>query len=345
MDAILSLFGSPSPLRGVVCGTPVVYAGHRRDGKSSQCAGDGCEACQTEEAQHIVLMNLFLRDELRMAVVEGPGTLVDGLIALREAHEPTDMVVDIGSDGHVAVVADVDPSLASAVRTSRLHVLASRVPGSSMYAQSTPEPPPADRAELKKGLVFVHGMGMQTRYDLLDTTSRVLALTEELVASGHVNLRSLDARRERLRREESERFQNQAHVVTDATEDKYTLKETSEVPCAELLPICKGRCCRLHFSLSLQDVAEGVVEWELDRPYTAKKRKDGYCQHSCADTHGCTVYEYRPAVCRTYDCRRDSRVWLDYENRVPAPWEAIGGPGRDRTKSQGPPADGEGEPA
>ena len=181
--------------------------------------------------------------------------------------------------------------------------------------------PETDR-DLRRGLVFVHGMGMQTRYDLLDTSSRVLALTEELISAGHVNLRSLDARRDRLRREESERFQEMAHVTTDSTEDKYELVGAKGIPCEELLPLCKGRCCRFHFSLSLQDVAEGVVDWELDRPYQARKRADGYCAHTCPDTLGCTVYEHRPAVCRTYDCRADSRVWLDYENRIPAPWDA-----------------------
>jgi hypothetical protein len=25
-------------------------------------------------------------------------------------------------------------------------------------------------------------------------------------------------------------------------------------------------------------------------------------------------------VCRSYDCRTDKRIWIDFENRIPAPW-------------------------
>jgi hypothetical protein len=31
------------------------------------------------------------------------------------------------------------------------------------------------------------------------------------------------------------------------------------------------------------------------------------------------VYEHRPAICRTYDCRKDPRIWIDFEKRIPAP--------------------------
>jgi hypothetical protein len=34
------------------------------------------------------------------------------------------------------------------------------------------------------------------------------------------------------------------------------------------------------------------------------------------------VYEKRLLVCRQYDCRKDTRVWTDWENKVPAPDDA-----------------------
>jgi hypothetical protein len=321
VDDILSLFDAQGPITGVVCGTPVMYLGHRGASGRTQCQGDPCPECAVGPAQHVVLANVYVCDESAMRVIEGPESFADALVRFRERYEPGEAVVEIDA-GDISFVRAVDHGLAAALRIARLHVLASRVPGSTVYSATEPLLDETAR-ELRRGLVFVHGMGMQTRYDILDTSSRVLALTEELISAGHVNLRSLDARRDRLRREESSRFQEMAHVTTDSTDDKYELTGAHGIPCGELLPLCKGRCCRFHFSLSLQDVAEGVVDWELDRPYQARKRADGYCAHTCPDTLGCTVYEHRPAVCRTYDCRKDSRVWLDYENRVPAPW---GGP-------------------
>jgi Fe-S-cluster containining protein len=92
------------------------------------------------------------------------------------------------------------------------------------------------------------------------------------------------------------------------------------VPCEELIPLCGGRCCTLSFSLSTEDLDEGVIRWDYGQPYLIRQRSsDGYCVHSDPDTRACTVHQYRPRVCRWYDCRKDKRVWIDYEQRIPAP--------------------------
>ena len=94
---------------------------------------------------------------------------------------------------------------------------------------------------------------------------------------------------------------------------------SSDVDCATLLPLCRGRCCAMDVSLSAQDVAEGKLEWDLNQPYLLRKNPEhGYCAH--IDEHrNCSVYDERPGTCRAYDCRRDPRVWIDYEQRIPAP--------------------------
>jgi Putative zinc- or iron-chelating domain len=92
-----------------------------------------------------------------------------------------------------------------------------------------------------------------------------------------------------------------------------------DVDCATLLPLCRGRCCAMDVSLSEEDLAEGVLRWELHQPYLLRKDPaTGYCGCLGRDG-GCTVYADRPAVCRSYDCRQDSRVWVDFERRIPAP--------------------------
>jgi Fe-S-cluster containining protein len=42
----------------------------------------------------------------------------------------------------------------------------------------------------------------------------------------------------------------------------------------------------------------------------------GYCNHLERATCRCTVYHQRPLPCRTFDCRHDQRIWVDFENRV-----------------------------
>jgi hypothetical protein len=187
--------------------------------------------------------------------------------------------------------------------------------------------PPADPADpprdlprdVEHGLRFVHLMGMQTKLDVFDTSVRVLALLEEMIARGHVDLSSLDERRERIKKQELERANAQAAVQVAPAIDKYQMTNLPQIDCEARIPLCHGRCCTLTFPLSFQDLDEGVVRWDYSRPYAIKHRADGYCAHN-TPSRGCGVYQHRPAVCRSYDCRNDKRIWLDFDNRIPAPW-------------------------
>jgi Fe-S-cluster containining protein len=107
-------------------------------------------------------------------------------------------------------------------------------------------------------------------------------------------------------------------VSLDLGESKYAT-ESPPIPCAELIPLCQGRCCSLSFSLSTEDLDEGVIRWDYGQPYLIRQRaSDGYCVHNDPDTRACTVHRFRPRVCRSYDCRNDARIWIDYEQRIPA---------------------------
>jgi Fe-S-cluster containining protein len=93
------------------------------------------------------------------------------------------------------------------------------------------------------------------------------------------------------------------------------------VPCAELIPLCQARCCTMTFALSTEDLDEGVVRWDYGQPYLIRQRaSDGYCVHHDPDHQTCTVHGFRPRVCRSYDCRNDPRVWIDYERRIATPF-------------------------
>jgi hypothetical protein len=175
------------------------------------------------------------------------------------------------------------------------------------------------KRDLDEGLRFLHLMGMQTKFEVFETSIRVLALLEEMIARGQVDLRSLDARRERIKQQELERSKELASVQVSPSIDKYAMTDLPQIDCEARIPLCQGRCCRLSFPLSFQDLDEGVVKWEYRKPYVIKHRDDGYCVHNTAH-RGCSVYTHRPAVCRSYDCRNDTRIWIDFEKRIPAPW-------------------------
>ena len=111
-------------------------------------------------------------------------------------------------------------------------------------------------------------------------------------------------------------------VALDLGPSKYDVVPSTP-PCDELMPLCQARCCTLHFDLSTIDLDEGVIRWDYGQPYLIRQRpEDGYCVHNDPTTRHCTEHAHRPRVCRTYDCREDTRIWIDYENRVLAPPEA-----------------------
>lgn len=106
--------------------------------------------------------------------------------------------------------------------------------------------------------------------------------------------------------------------------DKYEAIEP-EIDCAAHLHLCQARCCSFQIPLSKQDVSEGKLPWVIEHPYMMPKDREHKRCTLITGTGGCTAYEVRPSVCRTYDCRLDKRVWLDYEHRVPAPMVDIEG--------------------
>ncbi|MEW6602219.1 MAG: hypothetical protein AB1499_14695 [Nitrospirota bacterium] len=83
------------------------------------------------------------------------------------------------------------------------------------------------RSELESALRFLHTFNMQSKIDLIDVTSRLLALIEELVASSVVDLRSFEKRRQLIVERETERMNKEGHVkvMVCETEDKYAMTE------------------------------------------------------------------------------------------------------------------------
>jgi Fe-S-cluster containining protein len=105
-------------------------------------------------------------------------------------------------------------------------------------------------------------------------------------------------------------------VLQDPDRDKYGYQPEAQINCADRIHLCKAACCRMTFPLSRQDIAEGIIKWDLETPYLIARTQDGYCRHLDRSACKCTVRQHRPIPCRAYDCREDTRIWSDFENYV-----------------------------
>ena len=177
---------------------------------------------------------------------------------------------------------------------------------------------PLGRTELEEALRFLNHNATQVRLTQAELTATLSALIDTLVARGVVPPAEYERRRQRALDQAAHTLQEQPTVRFGEAVDKYALDALPDIDCAALLPLCKARCCTLTVYCSAQDLDERVVQWDYGRPYQIRKRDDGYCAHSEPASLRCTIYRQRPAVCRTYDCRDDRRIWRDFPRRIPA---------------------------
>ena len=101
--------------------------------------------------------------------------------------------------------------------------------------------------------------------------------------------------------------------------DQYAFEGGAQICCENRVQLCRAACCRLRFAPSPRDLEEGILRWELSRPYLIRRGADGYRGHLERDSQGCTIYQQRPVHCRAYDCRNAKRIWADFENKVVSP--------------------------
>lgn len=176
------------------------------------------------------------------------------------------------------------------------------------------------RAELERALRRVNLEVAELRGQLQELYAYALAVGSQVAGATDVDADDIGSEaseildRLELAEEESPGLRID---IGGGFEDKYALPEL-DIPCEELLPICKARCCTLRFSLSPQDLDEGVARWDYGAPYQNRQRADGYCVHNQPGSFGCSIYGERPAPCRKFDCRGDKRIWRDYDQRIPA---------------------------
>jgi hypothetical protein len=177
------------------------------------------------------------------------------------------------------------------------------------------------RNEMTGGLLYCHSRLNANTSKLLESTSFLYALVELLADQGVVETSRLDAKKQEVAARLLDRFLDHGMGVAmqEDEQDKYAFTGTVEIDCENRIDLCQAACCRMSFALSQQDVEEGVIKWDLGRPYLIAQDADGYCRHLDRGTKRCAAREHRPLPCRGYDCRNDKRIWLDFEQRIVNP--------------------------
>ncbi len=175
--------------------------------------------------------------------------------------------------------------------------------------------------EVELGFMFDHSLMSETARQALSASTAALALGQLLAERGIIDEQDFAERRSAIAAELRQEVEEGGLglFLNHNDQDKYELTDLPQIDCSERLHLCKAACCTFGFPLSRQDVEEGIVRWNLGRPYWNRQDATGYCVHNDSEERGCQVYSHRPAPCRVFDCRRDKRIWADFEAKVVNP--------------------------
>lgn len=176
------------------------------------------------------------------------------------------------------------------------------------------------RQETARGLRYCHQRINANTSKSLEVASFLYAMIEILVEKGLLTVVELDERKQKIAERFVQKFKDSGLglMYQDPEYDKYTFEHESHVDCENRIAACRAMCCKFPFALSQQDIEEGIMQWDFDRPYLIAHGADGYCVHLDRATFECTVRDHRPVPCRGFDCRNNPtwHVWLDFENSV-----------------------------
>ena len=173
----------------------------------------------------------------------------------------------------------------------------------------------ATAEEVERGLRFGHLMVSMNRHVGQEGAAYAQAILGLLLDKGIITPEEFEERVEAHRKEMS----GNPQVMLNKMPDKYSAEGKVILDCASRVELCKAACCTFRFYLTPQDLDERIVKWDYGNPYWVRCRADGYCMHCDPDSLTCEVHEQRPYTCRSYDCRQDKRVWVDFEKRIPSP--------------------------
>jgi hypothetical protein len=130
------------------------------------------------------------------------------------------------------------------------------------------------RKEIVKGFLYSHTRASRNTGKALEVASFCYALIELLDEKGIITLDELDERKRSVAGRLVKKFaeKGMGALYQDPEYDKYTFDKKVEIDCQSRVHICKAACCRVFsFALSRQDIEEGIIKWNLGRPYLIAK--------------------------------------------------------------------------
>ena len=90
------------------------------------------------------------------------------------------------------------------------------------------------------------------------------------------------------------------------------------IDCSLKIKYCHAICCYFTTVLEKGDYVENTICTEQTLNGLIKiTKKEGSCECvHLSSNEKCGVYQDRPKQCKNYDCRTDSRIWIDFEANI-----------------------------
>lgn len=169
--------------------------------------------------------------------------------------------------------------------------------------------------QIERASLFTHTALGESFSRMSEGQAFLYGLADVLLAKGYVNETELMAAVDNTRAELTQRGEiaGAKILVRVDAEGASSGEPDVKVDCSKRMHICKAVCCRLDFALSVSEIEEGKVKWDLGRPYFIRHSANGCCVHNDSRGGGCSVYSDRPGVCRRYSCAKDARIWKNFE--------------------------------
>jgi Fe-S-cluster containining protein len=167
--------------------------------------------------------------------------------------------------------------------------------------------------QLERGYKFSHSVIGESMLRTSELQVLLHGLIDTLLAKGITTEDELLSAMHKVRAELAERDELNWQRAMIRDESPTEPETVSEVDCQARLHLCKSACCKLDFALSVRELEEAEVKWDLGRPYFIRHDSNGYCSHLDCDSGNCNIYDKRPGVCRNYSCAKDQRIWLDFD--------------------------------
>ena len=188
--------------------------------------------------------------------------------------------------------------------------MAPLVPGARMQG---------DEEQMAAGIGYCHTQIKKVANQTFVAAAEVAALARILQSKGLLTEEEFLSHREA----EGKRLEKSTRTSVSASRSRngrriiaIDASTLPQVDCEARYHQCHGACCAMHFWLTVQDLEEGVVRWDLGRPYIIRQGSDGRCVHQDRGTLRCSVYEQRPGIAgcspaaRTSESGRTSRRGL-----------------------------------